>query len=105
MTEKRFHCGDVICHRLYGYRGVVVAGDETCQAEDAWYRMQTEGKPNPPTKLQPWYHVLVDGREHTTYVAEQNMQLDPSGEPVQHPLLPEVFKTFFRGRYYREVLN
>ncbi|MGB0744921.1 MAG: hemimethylated DNA-binding YccV-like domain-containing protein, partial [Opitutales bacterium] len=29
--------GCVVCHRLYGYRGVVVSVDPYCMAGDTWY--------------------------------------------------------------------
>ena len=105
MAEPRFEPGQVIHHKLYDYRGVIVSGDPRCLADDAWYDFQTQGKPNPPTKEQPWYHVLVHGRTHTTYVAEQNLELDPTGGPVEHPMVKKFFRSFHEGRYYRESLN
>ena len=32
-----FEPGQLVRHRHYGYRGVVVAADPTCQAEETWY--------------------------------------------------------------------
>ena len=100
MSEK-FGMGDVIHHRRYGYRGVIVGQDQVCQADEAWY----QGNQTQPDRDQPWYHVLVDEAEHTTYVAEEHLEPDTSGEPVRHPMLEQVFASFFKGRYYKEPLN
>jgi heat shock protein HspQ len=43
--------------------------------------------------------VLVSGAEHTTYVAERNLEADQSGEAVRHPLLGDFFSGFAAGRY------
>ena len=99
--SERFRVGDVIHHRRYGYRGVIVERDQVCLADEAWYQSnQTQ-----PGRDQPWYHVLVDDAEHTTYVAEENLEPDPSGAPVRHPMIKQVFASFFKGRYYKEPLN
>ena len=52
-----------------------------------------------PPKDQPWYHVLVDGSDQNTYVAERNLEYEPSGEPIHHPLIEEVFSSFEDGYY------
>ena len=99
--REQFQVGDVIHHRRYGYRGVIAERDQSCRADEAWYhRNQTQ-----PNRNQPWYHVLVDGGEHTTYVAGENLEPDPSGEPVRHPIVEQMFASFFKGRYYKESLN
>lgn len=96
-TEARFRVGDLVRHVRYGYRGVVVAFDTRCQASEAWYRKnQTR-----PAREQPWYHVLVDGSSHTTYAAETSLAADPSGAPVEHPLVAHFFVELEDGRYVR----
>ncbi|MBH61416.1 MAG: hypothetical protein CL569_02985 [Alphaproteobacteria bacterium] len=52
-----------------------------------------------PAKVQPWYHVLVHGAEHTTYVAQRNLEPDETGEPVNHPLIEEIFGVHENGVY------
>jgi len=95
--EPMFAPGDLVHHRRYGYRGVVVAVDRTCQATAAWY-----GKNNTqPNRNQPWYHVLVDGGAQTTYGAQTSLELDMSDEPVTHPWLGHFFLDFVDGRYQR----
>ena len=94
---SRFRPGAVVGHRRYGYRGVVVDSDPVCRADEGWYQSnQTQ-----PARDQPWYHVLVDGGVHATYVAEQNLMPDPSGLPVAHPLLATYFSAFAEGYYVR----
>jgi heat shock protein HspQ len=94
-----FEPGQIVDHRLYDYRGVVVAVDATCQADDEWYqRNRTQ-----PDRNQPWYHVLVDGDPRTTYVAEENLTLSDNDREIQHPLVKRFFTLFLHGRYYRGI--
>ena len=58
------------------------------------YREMAKSK---PPRDKPWYHVLVDQSNTTTYVAEQNLEEEPSPQPVRHPLVRTVFQPF-RGR-------
>ena len=93
----RFQIGQLVRHRRYGYRGVIVAFDLACGADEAWYQTnQTQ-----PDRDQPWYHVLVHETPQTTYAAEANLRMDPSPQPVEHPLLAEFFCGFAEGRYTR----
>lgn len=93
----KFQPGQLVRHRRYGYRGVVVAVDSSCRASEEWYQ---RNKTQPP-RAQPWYHVLVDGSEMTTYAAETSLKEDPSGRPVDHPLVPAFFSEFTSGGYQR----
>jgi len=93
----RFYPGELVRHRRYGYRGVIVEADTTCQASEAWYgKNQTQ-----PSREQPWYHVLVHESTHTTYAAEENLEADGSQEPIAHPLLALFFASFLAGTYQR----
>ena len=83
----KYQKGQVVKHRLYEYRGLIVEIDSTCQAEDAWYQSnQTK-----PDRNQAWNHILGDGNQQVTYVAESNIDLDQSGNPIVHPLLNLFF--------------
>ena len=96
-TSPRYQPGQLIHHKRYAYRGVIVAVDHRCLADDAWYHSnQTQ-----PNQEQPWYHVLVDRSTRTTYVAESNLEEDLSGEPIEHPLLAHFFGELVDGRYIR----
>ena len=92
-----FEPGQLVRHRRYGYRGVVVDRDNSCQADDEWYeRNQTQ-----PDRDQPWYHVLVDGTSSCTYAASENLVADSAGLPISHPLAAYFFSAFTEGRYIR----
>jgi len=96
----RFELGQLVHHRRYHYRGVIAAADPLCLASDDWYRRNM----TQPSREQPWYHVLVDGG-HETYVAEENLEADRVGEPIDHPMIDRVFAVFSEGRYSPQSLN
>ena len=96
-NRARFDPGQLVCHRRYGYRGVVVDRDDCCQADENWYgKNQTQ-----PDRKQAWYHVLVDGTSTCTYAAAENLVADMSGSPISHPLLTHFFTVFKDGSYTR----
>ena len=96
ITRTRFAVGDLIHHRLFDYRGVIVDVDATFQATDEWYEAVAQSR---PPKDKPWYHVLVDDASHTTYVAEQNLEPDASTDPIEHPMVEQFFSRFENGKY------
>ena len=98
MTDFRnkFHAGQVIQHKLFDYRGVVVGVDQTFQLSEEWYEQVARSG---PPRDKPWYHVLVHEAAQTTYVAERNLDPGPSGQPVEHPLLGRFFDKFIDGFY------
>ncbi|MDX1605237.1 MAG: heat shock protein HspQ [Candidatus Competibacterales bacterium] len=96
ISTAKFSVGDLIRHRRFDYRGVIVDVDPTFRLSDKWY--ETMAKSRPP-KDRPWYHVLVHGASHMTYVAERNLQPDDSAEPIEHPLIERFFSRFENGRY------
>ena len=101
-TEARFEVGQLVRHRRYEYRGVVFGFDDRCEAGETWYQSnQTQ-----PDRGQHWYHIMVDGATHTTYVAESNLLPEEDDlSPVAHPMLKSVFQGFHGGRYHHENLN
>ena len=98
INSVKFSVGELVHHRLFDYRGVIVDVDRDFQGTEEWY--QTVARSRPP-KNRPWYHVLVHGELHTTYVAERNLEHDESLEPIVHPLLEQFFSRFEDGKYYR----
>jgi len=100
MSEERagFHVGQLVHHLRFGYRGVVFDVDPSFQGSEEWYESVARSR---PPKDAPWYHVLPDGASHTTYVAERNLEADPSGAPIRHPLIDAFFERFENGRYQR----
>ena len=93
----KFAPGTVDCHVRYHYRGVVVASDFMCLADENWYQSNN----TQPDKDQPWYHVLVHESGSITYPAESSLELDESGEQIVHPLLDQFFSEFVEGKYHR----
>jgi len=88
QTFAKFSIGQIIHNHLFDYRGVIVDVDPSFQGSEDWYN--TVARSRPP-KGDPWYHVLVDGADQRTYVAEKNLKLDTSGLPINNP---EVFQHF-----------
>lgn len=96
IASVKFSVGELIHHRLFDYRGVIVDVDSDFQGGDEWYNIMAKSR---PPKNRPWYHVLVHDSDHTTYVAEQNLQADTSCEAIEHPLLGYFFVRFENGKY------
>ena len=92
----KFDVGQLIHHRLFDYRGVVFDVDPQFEGTDEWYEKVAQSR---PPRDQPWYHVLVDGSNHTTYVAERNLEEDSTGEAVDHPLVDQIFMGLEDGQY------
>ncbi|EBA14293.1 hypothetical protein RSK20926_09589 [Roseobacter sp. SK209-2-6] len=66
---------------------------------EEWYEAIPEE--SRPVKDQPFYHLLAENDQtyYVAYVSEQNLIADYSGEPVNHPDLPEMFDQFDGGAY------
>lgn len=97
MTEQtKFYVGQIVHHRRFDYRGVIVDVDASYNGTDAWY--DTVAKSRPP-KDQPWYRVLVDGADFETYVAERHLEQDSHTAPVKHPQVDSHFSEYREGQY------
>lgn len=94
--EPRFGIGELVHHRKFGYRGVVVDVDPVFRGTQEWYDLVARSR---PPKDRPWYHVLVHDAAHGTYVAERHLERDSTGGQVDHPALGEFFDAFVDGRY------
>lgn len=102
-ARAQFAPGDLIHHKRFGYRGVVVDVDPCFQLSDEWYEQMARSR---PPKDEPWYHVLVHDAEHMTYVAQRNLEADETGLPIRHPMLDDHFDAFADGRYgRRRIVN
>ena len=98
-TETQFSIGDLVRHKLFDYRGVVVDIDPHFQLTDEWYEAVARSR---PPKNEPWYHVLVHDAENSTYVAEQNLETDSSGKGINHPMTGKFFTELRHGRYIND---
>ncbi len=100
ITRVKFAVGELVHHRLFDYRGVIVDVDRDFQATNEWYEAVAKSR---PPKNRPWYHVLVHGNAQSTYVAEKNLEPDNNLEPISHPMLEHFFSKFDNGRYIRNA--
>jgi heat shock protein HspQ len=99
VSHARFAIGDVVRHRMFDFRGVVFDVDPVFANSDEWY----EAIPADirPDKEQPFYHLLAENSDSTyvAYVSQQNLLLDDSDEPVDHPAIEGLFDDYADGRY------
>ena len=92
-----FSVGQIVEHNRFAYRGVVFGADEMFSLSEEWYDMVARSR---PPKDRPWYHVLVDGGAHTTYVAERHLDASDDHTQIDHPLLGQFFGRFDGQRYH-----
>ena len=99
MTDykAKFRIGQIVHHKLFDYTGVIFDIDPFFQSSDEWYEQVARSR---PPKNKPWYHVLVHTAEHTTYVAEQNLNLEKNPKAIQHPLINFFFTKFDGSQYH-----
>ena len=96
VSNAKYSVGQLIVHRLFNYRGVIVDVDPVYQGTDEWYNQVALTR---PPKDKPWYRVLVHNALHETYVAERNLEPDDANSPVNNPLINEHFDDFVDGHY------
>lgn len=98
-TRAKYRLGQVVRHRKHPFRGVIFDVDAIFANTDEWYNSIPEG--SRPSKDQPFYHLLAENDEsyYVAYVSEQNLIADLSGEPVDHPDVPDLFGDFEDGHY------
>ena len=98
IISPKFSIGELVHHRRFRYRGVILDVDPYFQGTLEWY--ESVALSHPP-KNKPWYHVLVDDAAHSTYVAERNLEPDEYTTPIMHPMLARFFSRLEDGRYIR----
>jgi heat shock protein HspQ len=100
-TPTKFAVGQLVKHRRYGYRGVVVAIDTCCRAPHSWY----QANKTQPDRRQPWYHVIVHDQDCTTYAAQTSLKEDDECKEIKNPLVHAFFDAFVSGDYVRNGLD
>jgi heat shock protein HspQ len=97
--RAKYHLGQILRHRKHPFRGVVFDVDPEFSNTQEWYDAIPEEAR--PLKDQPFYHLLAENEEsyYVAYVSEQNLVLDDTGEPVDHPDLPDLFGPYQNGIY------
>lgn len=103
MSEPpSFAVGDIVRHRKFGYRGVVCGCDAAFSLSEEWYEAVALSR---PPKDRPWYHVLVDGAAHSTYVAERHLAPSANRDQIAHPLLGDYFESYNGRRYIARAVH
>lgn len=88
QVGPRFDIGQVVRHRRFGYRALIVACDE-------------QGRSSSERHNEPWYHLLVHGSDGVTAVPQGSLEQDGARAGVRHPMVPRYFRGFQSGRYLR----
>jgi heat shock protein HspQ len=98
-ATAKFRIGQVVRHRIHPFRGVIFDVDPEFSNTDEWWNSIPED--HRPRKEQPFYHLLAenDTSYYVAYVSEQNLLPDDSGEPVDHPEVPQMFGELHGGQY------
>ena len=99
IAHARFSVGELVRHRLFDFRGVVFDVDPIFANSDEWYEAIPEDIR--PDKEQPFYHLLAENSDssYVAYVSQQNLLLDDSDEPIDHPAIRGLFDDYADGRY------
>ena len=101
MDDKtaKFRIGQVVRHRVYPFRGVIFDVDPVFSSTEEWWQSIPEHLR--PRKDQPFYHLLAENEStsYIAYVSEQNLLVDESGDPVQHPQVSDLFGELQAGQY------
>jgi len=105
IVHARFSIGDVVKHRVFGFRGVIFDIDPVFANSEEWYEsIPAELRPD---KEQPFYHLLAENGEasYVAYVSQQNLVMDDSEEPVDHPAIADMFGPYANGKYKLRPLH
>ena len=105
--EPIFNIGDIVKHRIYPFRGVIIDVDPEFSNTEEWY--QSIPAEIRPSRNQPYYHLMAENTEtfYTAYVSQQNLVKDGENGPLEHPDLEEMFSGIDKGKYQlrNEVRN
>lgn len=98
--RAKYHLGQVVRHRNHPFRGVIFDVDPEFSNTEEWYEAIPEE--SRPLRDQPYYHLFAENETtyYVAYVSEQNLIMDTSGEPVDHPDIPEMFGPYDSGGFY-----
>ena len=99
LIEAKFSIGNIDKHKYLNFRGVIFDLDPTFNNTEEWYLAIPERIR--PKKEQPFYHLFAENEEifYIAYVSEQNLLIDGSGIPANHPDIKEIFSHFDGDSY------
>ena len=92
IQKAKFSIGDVVKHKHFDFRGVIYDVDFEFNNSEEWY--ESIPKNVRPRKDQPFYHLLAENEDKTTYIAyvsQQNLEKDESKLPFEHPSVKLLF--------------
>ena len=92
IQKAKFSIGDIVKHKHFEFRGVIYDVDFEFNNSEEWY--QSIPKNVRPRKDQPFYHLLAENEDKTTYIAyvsQQNLEKDYSKAPFNHPSVNLLF--------------
>lgn len=92
----KFNIGDFVVHKKHGYRAVIIDVDAIFQASGRYNPLTCESA---FAKRNPWYRLLIDGRNQETYVEECLLIADLDQQTVDNPAI-ERYLTHRQGRYH-----
>lgn len=97
--KAKFDIGQIVRHKRFPFRGVVFDIDPEFANTEEWWESIPESIR--PRKDQPFYRLFAENDEsyYVAYVSEQNLVLDESGEPIDHPEMRAVFGDLEDGKY------
>lgn len=100
-SKIKFRIGQVVKHKRWGYRGVIVGWDAVAKAPESWIKDNHEN--NKSWRDQPNYAVLIDIRDRTIpqlgYVPEVNIEIAPSSVRITHPGMEDYFESYDGAQY------
>lgn len=98
-ATAKYRIGQVVRHRVYPFRGVVFDVDPVFANTEEWWNAIPEDVR--PRRDQPFYHLYAENETsyYVAYVSEQNLVLDETGEPVDHPEVGAMFGALHDGLY------
>ena len=103
IIETQYAIGQVVKHKFLDFRGVIYDVDPEFNNTEEWY--QSIPSSIRPKKDQPFYHVFAENDQvfYSAYVSQQNLQIDDSKVPIEHPDVSDFFGEF-NGQTY-SILN
>jgi len=97
MTKlAKFNIGDLVVHKRFGYRAVIIDADPLFQASG---RYNPQAFKREFSMRNPWYRLLVDSSSQMTYVEECFLVLDKSQQAIDNPHIGHYLE-MRRGGYH-----
>ncbi|XP_059141158.1 uncharacterized protein LOC131928990 [Physella acuta] len=101
QLQVHYRVGQVIRHKIHGYKGVIIGWDLEAQAPEEWLR-QNHPVNKPHWRKMPHYAILVDVKDRPekqiTYVPQENIEVITHTE-ISHPSLDTYFDSFDGAQY------